>query len=85
MSACSEIFSVVNGNCPIALRSILSRCWGCDADDSGESSQNELQKPHGSLLPPLKTPVPVFISNTLRDEARGIASDIAKLAEFLNL
>src|SRR5262249_38548847 len=67
MSACSEMFTVMNGNWPIALRSILSRRWGCDADDSGD--QDEQRKPHGSLLfASYENPsAPYLIFSTLRD------------------
>jgi hypothetical protein len=34
----------------IASGSILSQCWGCDADDGGENSRDEQRKPHGYLL-----------------------------------
>jgi hypothetical protein len=73
----------MNGNWPIALRSKLSRRWGCDADDNGESSQDEQPKPHGSLL--FRLPSAGIYFQRLARWGWRIASDIVKLPEVPNL
>ena len=41
MTACSEMLPV-NRNWRIALRSILSQCWGCDAHGCNRSAKDQL-------------------------------------------